>query len=187
MRKIRCAALLFAFLLIAAPGLFAGQTVSPELQKANKLFSRKQYSEAIPLYRALASSSPSDAQKSALLLKLADCHFQMGDYRNAAGAYRNALPVQTDAERPQTQYWIGFCALMQGNDAEAVAEFLKIPETYPAAGMWVSTAYYWAGRASDRMGKKEQAQEFFRKAGGKGKSSQERFAMQKAEKVKQNH
>jgi hypothetical protein len=50
--------------------------------------------------------------------------------------------------------------------------------------MWVNTAFYWAGRASERMGRKEQAGEFYRKAGGNGKSVQGKFALKKAEAVK---
>jgi TolA-binding protein len=70
-----------------------------------------------------------------------------------------------------------------GSDAEAVAEFLKIPELYPSSGMWVGTAYYWAGRASERRGKTEEAAEYYRKAGGNGRSTQGRFALKKAEAV----
>ena len=110
--------------------------------------------------------------------------FSDGNYAGALDAYRGAIRTQAPADQPPTQYWIGFCCLMQGKDAEAVKEFLKIPENYPADGMWISTAYYWAARASERMGKKEQAAEFYRKAGGSGKSTQERFAMKKAENVK---
>jgi tetratricopeptide (TPR) repeat protein len=110
--------------------------------------------------------------------------FSHGNYSGALDAYRGAIRNQKPADQPPTQYWIGFCCLMQGKDAEAVKEFLKIPENYPAEGMWISTAYYWAARASERMGKKEQAAEFYRKAGGSGKSTQERFAMKKAENVK---
>jgi tetratricopeptide (TPR) repeat protein len=109
--------------------------------------------------------------------------FLDGNYSGALDAYRGAIRNQKPADQPPTQYWIGFCCLMQGKDAEAVKEFLKIPESYPSEGMWVSTAYYWAGRASERMGKKEQAVEFYRKAGGNGKSTQERFAMKKADAV----
>ncbi len=50
--------------------------------------------------------------------------------------------------------------------------------------MLVGTAYYWAGRASERMGRKDQAAELYRKAGGKGTSTQERFAMKKANAIK---
>ncbi len=110
--------------------------------------------------------------------------FSLADYQHALDAYRRALKEQKPVERAQTQYWIGFCAFLLGRDAEAVTEFLKIPESYPASGMWVGTAYYWAGRASERMGRKEQAAELYRKAGGKGTSTQERFAMKKANAIK---
>jgi TolA-binding protein len=70
-----------------------------------------------------------------------------------------------------------------GRNAEALSEFLKIPELYPDSGMWVSTAYYWAGRVCERMGEKELAADYFRKAGGSGKSPQGKFALKKAEKI----
>jgi tetratricopeptide (TPR) repeat protein len=84
-----------------------------------------------------------------------------------------------------SQYWIAFCCLLMGNDAEAVTEFLKIPALYPSSGMWVGTAYYWAGRASERRGNTEDAAEYYRKAGGNGRSTQGRFALKKATAVQE--
>jgi tetratricopeptide (TPR) repeat protein len=159
-------------------------TLSQEYAKANKLFGEGKYADALLLYRsALASPSPNIAP-NIIYTRIGDSQFQLGDYRNALDAYRAALNDQKRSERPTTQYWIGFCLLMLGRDAEAVAEFMKIPELYPFSGMWVGTAYYWAGRASERMGKKEQAAGYYRKAAGNGKSAQGRFAMKKAEKAK---
>jgi TolA-binding protein len=75
--------------------------------------------------------------------------------------------------------------LLLGRDSEAVTELLKIPEFYPESGMWVPTAYYWAGWASERMGKKDSAAEYYKKAaGGSGRSAQGRAALKRAEKVK---
>lgn len=139
--------IIIAFLSFDPAPVFAGQAASPEMTKANKLFSD-------------------------------------GNYAGALDAYRGAIKNQKPADQPSTQYWIGFCCLMQGKDAEAMNEFLKIPENYPSEGMWISTAYYWAARACEHMGRKEQAAEFYRKAAGNGKSTQERFAMKMAEDVR---
>jgi tetratricopeptide (TPR) repeat protein len=161
----------------------SSQTVPREYKKADQMFSQGRYPEAIRLYQAVLSS-PSGAISPGLLhIRIADSYFRLIDYQHALDTYRQAIIYQEPGERAQTQYWIVFCVLLLGRDAEAVTEFLKIPESYPTSGMLVGTAYYWAGRASERMGRKEQAAELYRKAGGKGTSTQGRFAMKKANAV----
>jgi tetratricopeptide (TPR) repeat protein len=180
--------LLFAPLIFLAlyglPHAAGGQSVSREYIQADRLFSQGRYPDAIRLYQAALSSSSRDIPPGLLHTRIADSFFRMADYQHALDAYHQALQEQKPGERAQTQYWIGFCVLLLGRDSEAVTEFLKIPENYPTSGMLVGTAYYWAGRASERMGRKDQAAELYRKAGGKGTSMQERFAMKKANAVK---
>jgi len=170
--------------LYGLPHSANGKSVPPESAKADQLFSQGRYPEAIHLYQAMLSSPSRKLSPAVLHTRIADSFFRLTDYQRALDAYRQALKDQKPVERAQTQYWIGFCTFLLGRDADAVTEFLKIPESYPASGMWVGTAYYWAGRASERMGRKEQAAELYRKAGGKGTSIQERFAMKKAKAVK---
>jgi tetratricopeptide (TPR) repeat protein len=162
-------------------------TASPKSQdyiKANKMFAEGKFNDAIVLYKGVLISPSGDIAQGDVYTRIGDSYFRLGDYQKAREAYRGALIKQKPAECAPTQYWIGFCSFLLGKDEEAVSDFLKIPELYPSSGMWVGTAYYWAGRASQRMGKKEQATEFYRKAGGKGKSTQERFALKKADAVK---
>jgi tetratricopeptide (TPR) repeat protein len=147
------------------------------------MFSRGRYRDAIRLYEAVLYSPSNSISPGVVYTRIADSFFRLSDYERALDAYRNALNNQKLGERAQTQYWIGFCTFLLGRDSEAVTEFLRIPVSYPDSGMWVGTAYYWAGRASERMGKKEDAVEFYRKAGGKGQSTEERFAMKKASAV----
>jgi tetratricopeptide (TPR) repeat protein len=175
---------LMMFLLFGLSNADAEQPASREYAKANKLFSNAKYSEALPLYQQLLSSHTKNIPSGVLLTRIGDCHFRLEDYKSAINAYRAALQYQKSPERAATQYWIGFSTFLLGNDVEAAAEFLKIPELYPTSGMWVSTAYYWAGRVCERMGKKEQAVAYYRKAGGGGASTQERFALKKADSVK---
>lgn len=151
---------------------------------ANRLFAEAKYREALALYQSILSSPSSGLPLGVIYTRTGDCHFQLSEYHDALYAYRAALLKQKRSERPALQYWIGFCCFLLGKGDESVTEFLKIPELYPASGMWVGTAYYWAGRASELAGKKEQATRYYRKAGGKGKSRQERFALKKAEAVK---
>jgi tetratricopeptide (TPR) repeat protein len=160
------------------------QSVPREYVKADLLFSQGRYTEAIRSYETVLSSSSRTPSPGVLHTRIADSFFHLTDYQRALDAYRRALKEQKPAERAQTQYWIGFCTFLLGRDAEAVQEFLKIPENYPRSGMLVGTAYYWAGRASEHMGRKEQAVELYRKAGGKGTSTQGRFAMKKANAIK---
>lgn len=175
---------LFLLTLFGRSESSGGQNVSPGYERANQQFSQGRFKEAIRSYQSLLSSSFNSIHPSLLHTRIADSYFRLTDYAHALEAYRQALKGQKLPEQAQTQYWIGFCAFLLGRDADATAEFLKIPARYPASGMWVATAYYWAGRASERMGAKEQAATYYLKAGGRGKSSQERFAMRKAEGVK---
>jgi tetratricopeptide (TPR) repeat protein len=182
-RKLIIVSLIF-LAFYGLPHITSGQSVPREYIKANQMFSQGRYSDAIHLYQSVLSS-PSRAISPGLLhTRIADSFFRLTDYQHALDAYRQALKDQKPGERAQTQYWIGFCVFLLGRDSEAVTEFLKIPESYPTSGMLVGTAYYWAGRASERMGRKDQAAELYRKAGGKGTSTQGRFAMKKANAVK---
>jgi tetratricopeptide (TPR) repeat protein len=179
---VTCCILILVFLC----GLSRAADVGQKYSQANRLFAKGKYTEALPLYQSLISSKPSpEVSSSVLYTRIADIYFRIGDYKNARDAYRSALKDQKQSERPPTQYWIGFCSFLMGKDAEAADEFLKIPQQYPDSGMWVSTGYYWAGRMCERMGKKELAAGYFRKAGGSGKSTEGRFALQRAEAVKE--
>jgi tetratricopeptide (TPR) repeat protein len=184
MKKVLLPSLLFLFITAGISNATTIQSASPDFLKADRMFSSGKYSDALRLYQDLLSKPSEPEATGNVYSRIGDCYFRLGDYPDALQAYRRALQIQKPSQRPATQYWIGFCSFLLGNDREAAAEFLKIPELYPDSGMWVGTAYYWAGRASERMGMKEQAAVYYRKAGGKGKSTQERFAMKKAEGLK---
>ena len=175
---------------VLMPVLLSGRSMAVETtsagyyRSANKMVEAKKYDEALALYRKTLSSPPDDVAPGDIHAKIGDIHFRTANYRGALEEYRFAIRDQNHVDRAQTQYWIGFCCFLVGRDAEAVDEFLKIPALYPEAKALGSTAYYWAGRASERLGKKEQAAEYYRKAGGSGKSTQSKFARKKAEGVK---
>lgn len=172
--------LLFTFYLDCG---YAAQSGEETLNKANKLFAASRFEDAIPLYEKALLSLPRNVSAGEVLTRIGDSYFRLGDFKKALDAYRSALRLQGRGERAETQYWIGFCCFLLGRDREAVSELLKIPELYPDSGMWVPTAYYWAGRASERMGQKEQAAEYYRKAGGTGMTGHGRYALKRAEKV----
>jgi tetratricopeptide (TPR) repeat protein len=184
MKKKLIIVVLIFLVLCGLPHAASAQSVPRELKKADQMFSQGRYPDAIRLYQAVLSSPSRAVSPGILHTRIADSYFRLTDYPHALDAYRQALKYQKPAEQAQTQYWIGFCVLLLGRNAEAVTEFLKIPENYPTSGMLVGTAYYWAGRASERMGRKDQAVELYRKAGGKGTSNQERFAIKRADAVK---
>ncbi len=172
--------------LLQRPLLAADALTSRDYQAANSLYAAGRLSEALAVYQQVLSSRPSDLSAGDVQSRIGDIHFRLGDYSRALTSYRRALDDPHLADRPQTQYWVGFCCFLVGRDGEAVAELLKVPTLYPGAKAWVATSYYWAGRASERMGKKEQAAEYYRKAGGNGKTTQGKFAMKKAEGVKKS-
>jgi tetratricopeptide (TPR) repeat protein len=172
-------------IIVLVSGFAHAADVKGTYKQANKLFANGKYAEALPLYQAVLATKPSsEISASVLYTRIADSYFHLENYKNARDAYRAALQGQKQSERPPTQYWIGFCTFLMGNDADAVDEYLKIPRLYPDAGMWVSTAYYEVGRVYKRMGKKELAAEYYRKAAGNGKSTEGRFALKQAEQLK---
>ena len=184
MRKSLFVAFLFLFVLHGLAHGSGSQPGMKEYRKANKLFSAGRYQDAIRGYKQTLNYQPDGIPASEIYTKIADSYFHSGNFKGALAAYKNALRHQERSERVETQYWIGFCTLLIGRDAEAVREFMKIPEFYPDAGMWVATAYYWAGRASERMGNKDDAAWYYNKASGVGKSAQGRHARKRAENVK---
>ncbi len=173
-----------AFFLFSYTALAAEPATSRDYRAANKFFAAEKYSEALALYKKTLSSPPADLAPGEINSKIGDTYFRLANYRGALDAYRLAIRDQNHVDRAQTQYWIGFCCFLVGRDAEAVDEFLKIPALYPDAKAWGSTAYYWAGRASERLGKKDQAAEYYRKAGGNGRSTQSKFARKKVAALK---
>jgi tetratricopeptide (TPR) repeat protein len=154
--------------------------------QANKLFGEGKFEEAIPIFRQALASSPKTVSVADIHTKIGDSYFGLNSYKPALAEYRLAIEVQRPEKKAETQYWIGFTTFLTGRDEDAVKEFLKIPALYPDDGRWVSTAYYWAGRASERMGRKDDATAYYRKAGGDGKSTQGRHALKRAEKVKRS-
>ena len=171
-------------ILISSTASAADAPSPRDYRQAEKLFAARKYQEALPLYKKALTAPPDNLTPGDIHSRIGDAYFRLADYGRARDAYRRAVRDQRPADRPQTQYWIGFCSFLVGRDAEAVDELLKVPALYPDAKAWGSTSYYWAGRASERMGKKEQAAEYYRKAGGSGKSTQSKFAQKKAEVVK---
>jgi len=176
--------LLILFLIVLLPYSSShasnASSASRDYRLANDLYASAQFQDAISLYQKLLASPLQGVTVNEIHTRIGDSYFQLGSFNNALDAYRAALRDQKESERPVTQYWIGFCCFLLGRDAEAVTEFLKIPQHYPRAGMWVGTAYYWAGRASERMGKTKEASRYYRKAGGNGRSTQGKFALKKA-------
>jgi tetratricopeptide (TPR) repeat protein len=162
----------------------AGSPSGQDYRDANELLRKQKYRQALVLYQKALAAPPADVPAGDISSRIGDVHFRLGDYRNALAAYRSALADPLLTDKAQAQYWSGFCCFLLGRDAEAVAELLKVPQRYPEAGAWCSTAYYWAGRASERMGRRDLAAEYYRKAGGSGRSSQGKFALKKAEAAK---
>ena len=174
------------FLLFLACSVSGAASGSPEsdYHRANELFSSQNFTQALALYQRALALPPSGVSAGDIHARIGDSHFRLGSFAPALAAFREADMDPRTSDRARVQYWIGFCCFLTGRDAEAVQELLKVPKQYPKSGMWVSTAYYWAGKASERMGRKDLAAEYYKKAAGNGKSSQGKFAMKKAEAAK---
>ncbi len=176
--------LLILFLIALVPHgdlLAAGAPATyQEYFAANKLFSSSQFQEALTLYKKILADPRAGVPLKDIYTRIGDTCFRLGAYEDALTAYRAALGEQKASGGPDIQYWVGFCCMMLGRDAEAVSEFLKIPQRYPKSGMWVGTAYYWAAKASERLGRTEDAATYYRKAAGNGRSTQGKYALRKA-------
>jgi len=178
--------ILFLIMLLPYGPSHASNTssASRDFRTANDLFASARFQDALSLYQKLLASPPRGVTVNDIHTRIGDSYFRLGSFDRALDAYRSALKGQKVSGQPETRYWIGLCCFLLGRNADAVNEFLIIPERYPRSGMWVGTAYYWAGRASERMGKTEAAAQYYRKAGGNGRSTQGKFALEKAEAVK---
>jgi len=185
MKSYPLAAVIILIAFAVPTNVIAGQSGSPEYTRANRMYVEGKYSDALRAFQQLLTRHSGDIAIGDVHARLGDCYFQLHDYRNALNAYRTAIGSQNNSQKPATQYWIGFCVLLLGNNKEAVVEFLKIPDLYPSSGMWVGTAYYWAGMASERMGQRVQAADYYRKAAGNGKSTQGQYALKRADAVHQ--
>lgn len=180
--KKTAGAMLFILCLWAGDAAY-GRPLS-DYHAANSQFSSQHYDQALALYQRALAAPPAGVSVGDIHARIGDTHFRLGSYGSALASFREAGKDRKVADPARVQYWIGFCCFLTGRDAEAVEELLKVPRLYPGAAMWASTSYYWAAKASDRMGRKDQAAELYRKAAGTGRSSQSRFAMKKAETVK---
>lgn len=172
---------LLAVLLLAGAAA-AESTSARDYRAAHALVAKQQYHQALALYQKTLNAPPDRVSPGDIHSRIGDTYFKMNDYGKALAAYRRAIRDPDLADKAQTQYWIGFCTFLVGRDADAVDELLKVPLLYPDAGAWGTTAWYWAGRASERMGRTEQAAEYYRKAsGGNSRTTQGKYARKKAE------
>lgn len=180
----RAAVLFVLFLWAGTAQTVLGRPLS-DYQQADALFSSRHYEKALPLYQSALAAPPAGVPAGDIHAKIGDTQFRLNRYDGALSAYREAIKDLRASDRPKIQYWIGFCCFLTGRDAEAVTELLKVPALYPEAAAWGATAYYWAGRASERMGRRDLASEYYRKAaGGSSRTTQGKFARKKAEAVK---
>lgn len=170
--------------LILSSTAAAESPAARDFRMAGSLAAAKKYRQALALYQKTLQAPPENVPRGEIHRRIGDVHFNLNDYGRAREAYRQAVGDPALADRAQTQYWLGFCSFLAGRDAEAVAELVKVPQLYPDEPAWGVTAYYWAGRASERMGRTADAAEFYRKAGGSGRTTQAKFARKKAEAVK---
>ena len=182
--RIYLSCLLLLGFVITSSAYGAGSSSRSTYDAANRQFKAQKYRDALALYQKALSAPPAGVPAGDLHSRIGDAHFRLGDFRSALVEYRSALADPQLTDKAQAQYWVGFCCFLLGRDAEAVTELLKVPQRYPDAAAWGSTAYYWAGRASERMGRKDLSAEYYRKAGGNGKSPQGKFALKKADAVK---
>ncbi len=183
MRSRFLMSLVVLLLIVAQTNAYGAENAFQRYHEANLLYGRQQYQNALHRYRSLLASQQDRIPPGALYGRIGDCLFQLADYRGALDAYNRALPRQRIVERPTTQFWIGFCHFMLGENRLAASAFLNIPTLYPQAGAWVGTAYYWAGRSYERLGDRANAADCYRKAGGAGKDSKERFALKRAHEI----
>lgn len=79
--------------------------------------------------------------------------------------YLKRLKLEADSERePEIQYWIAFSYYQQGDFETAISEFIKIPLLSKKTRLqWVPSAYYYAGRSYEKLGKQHDAVRMYQK------------------------
>src|SRR5512135_780596 len=103
------------------------RSASSEYSTANALFASAHFHDALILYQKLLPAPPRGVSRGEIELTIGDSYVLIADYQKSLEAYRAALLDLKESERPQTQYWVGFCCFLLGRDDEAITEFLKIP------------------------------------------------------------
>lgn len=89
--------------------------------------------KAIALINEFVSKNPSSAFADQLLFKKGEIYYNTKDYSGAKTAYQEFIAAYPkNSLVPEAYYWLGKSAQMQGSNDEAVLNFTKVFESYPA-------------------------------------------------------
>jgi len=132
-------------------------------KSAEENFQKKKYGQAIELYERLKSAYPDFDKIPLVYERIADSHFNLSDYDEAVGAYRQFLELYPNHEdRARAKYMIGMAYFKQiiGTDRDntmvksAEVDFKTVIDD-PNAGQWKAKAEEKYRECRKKLGEKE--------------------------------
>ncbi|MEY4895144.1 MAG: hypothetical protein RL751_1973, partial [Bacteroidota bacterium] len=121
---------LFTLFLVSGLSLFAQ---GGRLAKANVLFEKLAYAEAIPYFEKVCNT---DQDSPELREKLAYCYLRTNQNDKAEGAYKSLVAQKPTAEN---HYWLAYTLMALGKYPEAqthLAQFAALKPTDSRAQLW---------------------------------------------------
>lgn len=117
--------------------------------------------KALTHLKGYAARFPQGGQADLVQTRLAELHFDAGDFSSAANAYRSALGKDPDAEAAAViRYGLGWSYLKQDKLAEADAEFAQLGDN-PTASVIAADALLQRGEIAYRKKAYDKARPFF--------------------------
>ncbi|MFA6112116.1 MAG: transglycosylase SLT domain-containing protein, partial [Candidatus Latescibacterota bacterium] len=120
--------------------------------------------EAIAAYRRLAGEFPAHELAPEALWQAGKAAERLGRFTEAADCYRElAERYPRDGHAGEAAWSVGFMGYCSGDWARAASAFAALA-TSDLPGPLVDQARYWEGKAEERLGHADQAEERFRQA-----------------------
>jgi outer membrane protein OmpA-like peptidoglycan-associated protein len=129
---------LFTLFLVSGLSLFAQ---GGRLAKANTLFEKLAYAEALPQFEKVCNS---DQDSPELREKLAYCYLRTNQLDKAALAYKSLVAQKPSADN---HYWLAYTLTALGKYAEAQPHFAQFADQKPSdsrAQLWEKQKDFWS-------------------------------------------
>lgn len=107
-------------LICAASQLFAQNTISEDLQRADKQFNLYAYNLALKTYKQVLAN---DANNGHALARIADCYFQLNQPEESLNWYKRAVEQREPNSDVQLRY--GKALMLKGDYVQARRQFLE--------------------------------------------------------------
>jgi Ca-activated chloride channel family protein len=110
MKRILSLILSVHLLCLAASVVYAADP-APAVNKANKLYQRKKYDEALSLYNQALTEAP---ESPIINYDKGSCEYRLGDFEKAAGSFKKSLTAQEKKQEAWAYFNLGNSRYKQG-------------------------------------------------------------------------